>query len=216
MKRVSDYINNVQDRYFVTKTGNIYSQQYDVNKFITIIKLRNKGITYSKIAKEVNKSKGTIHNIYNRDFKPLYKKLKGKVDKNGYIEYKLYTKKGKPKYMRGHRILGYCYLNLKDNLLINHKDGIKDNNKLSNLEVVTDSQNKIHAINKLGINFTKNLKSEWNKIKVYDKEKEKTQSFESVAECCRNLEDFCYGYVVKLPKNKPYEYKNRYIITISN
>jgi hypothetical protein len=76
-------------------------------------------------------------------------KLKPVLDSNGYLT--LNIKKDKLRTIRVHRILAECFLPNPDNLpVVNHKDGNKLNNSISNLEWCTYSYNSIHAqINKL-------------------------------------------------------------------
>lgn len=75
---------------------------------------------------------GTV--ISHRNGNP--KILKGKYDKDGYKEYQLRDKFGNRKYKRGHRLVGYAFLGepLMKDYVINHKNGVKDDNRLENLE----------------------------------------------------------------------------------
>ena len=69
-------------------------------------------------------------------------------DKNGYTYLRL-SKKGKSKTFKVHRIILYTFKGESDKD-INHKNGIKDDNKLYNLEYCTQKENNIHAY-KLGL-----------------------------------------------------------------
>lgn len=67
--------------------------------------------------------------------------LKGKVDKDGYIEYCL-RYNGKAKHKRGHRLVAEAFIPNPNNLpVINHKDHSKDNNRVDNLEWCTVMEN---------------------------------------------------------------------------
>lgn len=82
---------------------------------------------------------------------PKERQLKGKVDKDGYIEYQLRDKNGARKYVRGHRLVGWSYLpNPEKHPVINHINGIKNDNRLENLEWCSISYNTQHAFDKLG------------------------------------------------------------------
>jgi len=35
-KRVSDYIPYLLNKYYITKTGNVYSQRYNIKRFINL------------------------------------------------------------------------------------------------------------------------------------------------------------------------------------
>jgi hypothetical protein len=74
----------------------------------------------------------------------------GKVLKTGdshdYRNYCLMLKTGKKKMIQEHRIFAICFLeNPEDKEQVNHKDGCKTNNRLSNLEWNTQSENMHHA-----------------------------------------------------------------------
>lgn len=77
--------------------------------------------------------------------------LSGKVDKDGYTEYQLRNKDGARKYVRGHRLVGLAYLpNPEGHPVINHINGIKNDNRVSNLEWCSISYNTKHAFDMLG------------------------------------------------------------------
>lgn len=72
------------------------------------------------------------------------KVLKGKKDKDGYLEY-CFTVDGTVKYIRGHRVIAETFLvNPENKPTINHKNGIKDDNRVINLEWATYSENNLH------------------------------------------------------------------------
>jgi len=66
---------------------------------------------------------------------------------NGYIMVGLSSgKKGKPVYKSVHRLMAICFLpNPENKKEVNHKNGIKHDNRLENLEWVTRSENIKHA-----------------------------------------------------------------------
>lgn len=87
----------------------------------------------------VNKSDGTTYKCVSKELKPA-------PDKKGYkrvglsINGKLLTKKL-------HRLVAECFIsNFCDKPQVNHIDGNKANNYITNLEWVTNRENQIHAI----------------------------------------------------------------------
>lgn len=62
------------------------------------------------------------------------------VHTDGYIVLTI-SKKGKPRACKVHRLMGYAFLDLADDLQIDHINGIKGDNRLENLRVVTRQQN---------------------------------------------------------------------------
>lgn len=73
--------------------------------------------------------------------------LKESNHTNGYKTVMLYEN-GKSKRLYIHRLMGITFLldNFSKGKEINHKDGNKANNSLSNLEWVTKSQNHLHRV----------------------------------------------------------------------
>ena len=79
------------------------------------------------------------------------KNLSAKIKRNGYKEVQLFieTQRGKMKYV--HRLVAAAFITPKiDGLEINHINGVKSDNTLGNLEVVTSSQNRHHSYHVLG------------------------------------------------------------------
>jgi len=75
------------------------------------------------------------------------------IDSRGYYRINLYDNLGKYKTFRVHRLLGVAFIpNTNNYPCINHIDGNKANNELSNLEWCTYQQNTIHAF-ETGLKF---------------------------------------------------------------
>ena len=63
----------------------------------------------------------------------------------GYLRVDLYDRSGNRKHHKVHRLVGMAFVPNPDNKpQINHKDGNKENNSFTNLEWVTDRENKDH------------------------------------------------------------------------
>lgn len=73
------------------------------------------------------------------------KKLEGSIDRYGYVTYRITLENGR-KHLKGHRLMLNAWVGDFPNLVVNHKDGNKKNNKLSNLEWCTVAENNAHAI----------------------------------------------------------------------
>ena len=71
--------------------------------------------------------------------------LSQKTRTNGYKEVNLNCQgKSTSKYV--HRLVAEAFISVIDKgLVVNHKDGIKDNNKVLNLEIITYSLNSLHS-----------------------------------------------------------------------
>jgi Bacterial DNA polymerase III alpha NTPase domain/Bacterial DNA polymerase III alpha subunit finger domain/NUMOD4 motif len=84
-------------------------------------------------------SRTTTNTYYGRVLKP-------EVDKDGYLKVPL-KKRGKQKKFFVHRLVlcAFSPANGRDDSTVNHKDGIKSNNTLTNLEWASYSHNNSHA-----------------------------------------------------------------------
>ena len=85
-------------------------------------------------------SDGTIYSKYINDF------LKPSKNKDGYLCSTL-CEPGKTKNFRVHILIAKCFIpNPENKPIVNHKDLIKTNNRIENLEWVTSKENRIHAL----------------------------------------------------------------------
>lgn len=104
--------------------------------------------------------------------------IKGKITDAGYREYCLTINKKKQSY-RGHKLTWEVWVGGEQNV-INHINGNKLDNRLVNLENVTNQENTIKAIYE-----TKTLK--FQKTACYDKEGNLVQIFENNADAARYM-----------------------------
>ena len=74
------------------------------------------------------------------------------IDSKGYLYKPLVMKNGKQRNYRVHRLeaMTFIYQPGCESLIINHKDGIKTNDLITNLEWTTFSENNYHAV-KMGL-----------------------------------------------------------------
>ena len=94
---------------------------------------------------------GLVRKIYGLKSKRFRKErvktkiLKTRINNFGYIEVRLWNGR-KPSTRFIHKLLGQAFIpNIQNKTQINHKNGIKYDNRLENLEWVTGSENMIHA-----------------------------------------------------------------------
>ena len=105
--------------------------------------------------------KVTKHTVDKKTGEKKVKELKPFKTKDGYVEYVLVTKDGKPKHIQAHLLTALVYLKrplTEKKLHVNHKDGNRSNNDVRNLEWLTISENAKHSYKELG-------KVPWNKKK---------------------------------------------------
>lgn len=96
------------------------------------------------------KSKGRYRKVGIKNVNKVYRKefiINGYINKKGYRQVTLYDKNRKPKTMRVHRLVALHFIINSDNLSqVNHIDGNKLNNNVSNLEWISNYENIQHAI----------------------------------------------------------------------
>ena len=120
------------------------------------------------------------------------------------------TINGKQKTMRVHRIVALCYIpNPENKPQINHKNGIKTDNCVDNLEWATQSENMIHADN----NGLRKIRGEMNKfakltrnsvIRIREMYKSGNYTIASISRIF-NVSESCIRYVVKNRTWKEYD-----------
>jgi hypothetical protein len=114
-----------------------------------------------------------------------------KVNENGYIRIYVYNKT-----YALHRLIAIAFLpNPENKEQVNHKDGVKMNNAVTNLEWVTNQENQIHKYQTgLGNNFTR-------KIGQYNLDNILVKEFSSIAGAAKEL---CIGKtnILGVLKNK--------------
>jgi hypothetical protein len=124
---------------------------------------------------------------------------------NDYLSFCL-CKNGKAKRFYAHRLVALAFIENKENKEeVNHIDGIRTNNKLTNLEWVTRSENHLHryiVLKQRGVNFGKTGAKNWKSKPVlkYTKEMKFLKEYAGVMEAQRqtkisesNIRNCIYG-----------------------
>jgi hypothetical protein len=104
---------------------------------------------------------GSVFNRHGKELKPI----------SHHTGYQVYTmrKDGKQKQVRAHRFIWEALVGeIPDHLVINHKDGDKHNNHITNLELVTSSENTQHRFDVLKQKAPKGEQTNKNKITADD------------------------------------------------
>lgn len=142
--------------------------------------------------------------------------LKTNYSSTGYEKAKLF-KNGKRHYFSIHRLVALNFLsNDLNKKEVNHKDGNKQNNNVSNLEWVTASENQLHAF-KHGLQKSKMGKDhiQSKSIKQLDLNGNLIRTFESINQVKRELGFNSYGIIKCCKKEKryrtAYKYKWEYV-----
>ncbi len=85
---------------------------------------------------------GQVRSIVNG----TWKQLKPTLTSYGYHRVSLVMCTGKKKHMQVHRIVALAFIGPDNGLVVNHKNGIKTDNCVSNLEWVSRKRNVQHAV----------------------------------------------------------------------
>jgi hypothetical protein len=140
--------------------------------------------------------------------------LKQQIDKFGYCKVGL-CKDGKHYYFKAHRLVAIAFIpNYENKPEINHKDGNKENNCVSNLEWNTSIENKRHAY-ETGLNGGEHIKNR-KQVNQYDLHNNFITTFPSISEaerktgirqssiwmCCNFRYKTAGGYIWKYEKEK--------------
>ena len=119
--------------------------KYKITKPVRLIELDNLKI----IVYKDGKIKTCFHNNIRKNGRIMNTKgrlLKPSLDKYGYYRITL-SNNGKRKSYYVHRLVARAYLKkYSDKLQVNHKNGIKTDNRIENLEMVTLQENIKHSI----------------------------------------------------------------------
>ena len=128
-----------------TTIFDILYPKYKITKPIRLIELDNLEV----IVHNDGNIETCFHNNIRKNGRIMNTKgriLKAGYDKDGYLRVVL-TNKGKRKTYCVHRLVARAYLkDYDDKLQVNHINGIKDDNRVENLEMVTLQENIKHSI----------------------------------------------------------------------
>lgn len=121
------------------------------------------------------------------NFGNVRKKLKTSKTKDGYRAISLTDDFGNRKTLRVHRLVAKAFIEEEDGkFLVNHKDGIRDNNNVDNLEWCTPKENSQHSIKtntffRKTHNFTIEQKQEiYNMLKSGERIKDVSLKFNNI------------------------------------
>ena len=119
--------------------------KYKITKPIRLIELDNLEIIVTNDGDILTTKKDKIR-INGRKDNRKGRKLKPATDKDGYLRITL-TNNNKRKSYYVHRLVARTYLkDYDEKLQVNHKNGIKTDNQVDNLEMVTLQENIKHSI----------------------------------------------------------------------
>ena len=137
-----------------------------------------------------NGKKFFVHPVYtkyaaNEEGEIIHVKLgkprKGKVDKYGYFKFSIYLERNRSKSYFSHRFVFECFYGLiEKDKQINHINFIRVDNRIKNLEVVSQSENnKKSSINK-DYTFLKDIRNNPKRVKAINLVTKKETNFNSL------------------------------------
>lgn len=146
-------------------------------------------------------NKGNVKSIISNN-----KILKPKITSKGYLSVKLY-KGGQKKDFLAHRLVAEAFIpNPQSLYTVNHKNEIKTDNRVENLEWMSIYDNNRYGTHDermakslclpiLQYDLNGNFIKEWDSIKSVEEEKGFRNSH--ISECCSGKQKTSYGYVWK-------------------
>ena len=137
--------------------------------------------------------------------------IKPRKNKNGYLQVAL-NKNGKREMKYVHKIIASAFLENKTGIIVNHIDGNKENNNVTNLEWCSYSENSLHAYQKLKRDISRKGASK-QKIKVTDIINNKFKIYPSISKTSKYL-NLSETQIRRYLKNSKI-YKGRYLIQIN-
>lgn len=97
----------------------------------------------------------TVPHAHSKEVTKHERTLKPHLTKQGYLDVQL-CKNGTVAHKRIHRLVAAAFVpNIEGKPFVNHKNGIKSDNREENLEWCTPSENIRHAVDVLGVSINK-------------------------------------------------------------
>jgi len=97
--------------------------------------------------------------------------LAGRIEGNGYVTFHLYGADGKQRHPLAHRIVWQAFNGpIQKGIEVNHKNGIKFDNRLVNLELATRSENMLHGFRELGFSRNRIKGTHHPKAKLWEED----------------------------------------------
>lgn len=137
---------------------------------------------------------GSVYSLVTKKYLSYY------IDDSGYKMFGVTPDVGKRTIVGMHRLLALAFLEYNENvdsLDVNHKDGIKSNNSLTNLEWSTRKLNCDHA-------YSNNLRTDNINVQVRNVFTGQVRDFYSISECARKIKIDSETLALRLKTNKVY------------